>query len=149
MVVGPRQARWCSRPSLRTTTEGGGWGQVESSTVILTFPLISSVVPVLSGLPVFVGAVQSHLARPSQSGAAGGRGRPARHRGNEGRRARPPTGPRPDRRGSWSGCRWTCGAGVADRGASRGPGGAGGRPRPRGKESERGGRGAAAPGGRR
>lgn len=42
--------------------------QVESSTVILTFPLISSsVVPVLSGLSVFVGAVQCQLTWPSKS----------------------------------------------------------------------------------
>lgn len=59
-------------------------GQVESSTVILAFPLISSsVVPVLSGLPVFVGAVQSQIAWPSESAGRGGR--PAGHRWNEGR----------------------------------------------------------------
>lgn len=55
--------------------------------MILTFPLISSsVVPVLSGLSIFVGAVQCQLARPSES--AGGRGRPAGDGRNE-RRWRP------------------------------------------------------------
>lgn len=62
-------------------------GQVESSTVILTFPLISSsVVPVLSGLSVFVGAVQCQITWPSKSRTAGRRGRPAGDGRNEWRR---------------------------------------------------------------
>lgn len=62
-------------------------GQVESSTVILTFPFISSsVVPVLSGLSVFVGAVQSQLTWPTESRAAGRRGRAAGDGRNKWRR---------------------------------------------------------------
>lgn len=64
-------------------------GQVESSTVILTFPLISSsVVPVLSGFCVFVGAVQCQLTWTCESRAAGGCGRPIGDGRNE-RRRRP------------------------------------------------------------
>lgn len=77
-------------------------GQVESSTVILTFPLISSsVVPVLSGLGVFVGAVQCQLTWPSKSRAAGRRGRPAGDGRNERRR-------RPHRQSSHQTCRGFC-----------------------------------------
>lgn len=54
--------------------------------MILTFPLISSsVVPVLSGLSVFVDAVQSQLPRPESPGR---RGRAAGHGRNK-RRRRP------------------------------------------------------------
>lgn len=71
---------------------GGGWiasvlvrvvfdsqqeerGQTESSTVILTFPFISSsVIPVLSGLSIFVSTVQCQLAWPTESRTARGCG---------------------------------------------------------------------------
>lgn len=67
--------------------EDWGWG-VESSTVILTFPFISStVVPVLSGLSILVGAVQSRqLTRPAEPPRR--RGRPTGDGRNE-RRRRP------------------------------------------------------------
>lgn len=75
-------------------------GQVESSTVILTFPLISSsVVPVLSGLSVFMGAVKTQLSWPSES--AGRRGRSAGDGRNKWRW-------RPHRQGSHQACRGLC-----------------------------------------
>lgn len=68
--------------------------------MILTFPLISSsVVPVLSGLSIFVGAVQCQLTRPSKS--AGGRGRPAGDGRNERRRG-------PHRQSSHQACSGLC-----------------------------------------
>lgn len=89
----------------------GGWGsivckrmrgQVESSTVILTFPFSSSsVVPVLSGLSVFVGAVQCQLTWPSKSRTAGWSGRPAGDGRNEWRRG-------PHRQSSYQACGGLC-----------------------------------------
>lgn len=62
-------------------------GHSESSTVILTFPFISSsVISLLSGLSIFVSTVQCQLAWPTESRTARGRGRPAGEGRNEWRR---------------------------------------------------------------
>lgn len=71
----------------------------ESSTVILTFPLISSIVPILSGLSILVSTVQCKLTWCSKS--AGGSGGPTGYGRNEGWR-------RPHRQGSYQSRRGFC-----------------------------------------
>lgn len=76
-----------------------GKGVFESSTVILTFPLISSIVPILSRLSIFMSTVQCQLTRYSES--ARGRGRSTGYGRNEGRW-------RPHRQGSYQSRRGLC-----------------------------------------
>lgn len=74
-------------------------GAFESSTVILTFPLISSIVPILSGLSILMSAIQCKLTRCSKS-ARGSRGTTGYGR-NEGRWC-------PHRQGSYQSRRGLC-----------------------------------------